>query len=142
MWQRGEQEAEGAASPVLQERLVVAGIGPTVIIKGDLISAEDLTIDGRVEGTITLGDHALSVGVGAAIRAKLVAKTITISGAVTGTVTAADKVEIRETGSVDGDVRAPRFAMQDGAVICGRVDTSNANAVMYRDRREQFPVAV
>jgi cytoskeletal protein CcmA (bactofilin family) len=142
MWHRDEHEAERAASPLLQEQQRIAGIGPSVIIKGDVTSAEDLTIDGRVEGTVTLGGHALSVGVGAAILAELVAKTITISGAVTGTVTAGDKVEIRETGSVNGDIRAPRFAMRDGAVLCGHVDTADANAVMSSNRRAQFPVAV
>jgi cytoskeletal protein CcmA (bactofilin family) len=91
---------------------------------------------------LILDGHALSIGVGAAIMAELVAKTIMISGAVTGTVTAPDKVEIGETGSVDGDIRAPRFAMRDGAVVRGRVDAGGAHAALHNDRRKEFPVAV
>src|ERR1700730_4983831 len=119
----------GRALDVDEERRVVAWVGKSVIFKGDLISAEDMTIDGRVEGTIELRDHSLSIGPDAHIRATIIAKTVTVLGAVTGMITASDKVDVRETGSVEGNINSPRLAMADGAVLRGRVDTSAREAV-------------
>lgn len=111
------------------ERRMAAWIGTSLVIQGKIISSEDLTINGQVEGTIELGDHSLIIGVGAAIQANLVAKAIVISGSVTGNVRASDKVDLRPTGSVDGDITTPRLVMADGAVIKGRVDaTGKTNA--------------
>jgi cytoskeletal protein CcmA (bactofilin family) len=104
------------------ERRMSAWIGKSLVIQGKIISSEDLTINGQVEGTIELGDHSLIIGVGAAIQANLVAKDIIISGAVTGNVRASDKVDLRPTGSVEGDITTPRLVMADGAIIKGRVD--------------------
>jgi cytoskeletal protein CcmA (bactofilin family) len=109
---------------VIDERRVTAFIGKSLKIEGRVISSQDLTIEGQVEGTIELGDYALTVGTGAGIKADLVARTITISGAVTGNVTASEKVDLRATGSVDGDVVAPSVIMADGAVINGKVDSA------------------
>ncbi len=106
---------------VIDERRGNAWIGKSLTILGRVISSQDLTIEGQVEGTIELGDHALTIGTGAGIKADLVAKTIPISGAVTGNVTANDKVDLRATGSVDGDVVAPLVIMAEGGVINGRV---------------------
>lgn len=116
------------ASRPLDERRIVAWIGKSVIFKGDLIGSEDLTIDGRVEGTIELRDHALTIGPSADIRANIVAKTVTVRGAVTGTITAGAKVEVCDTGSIEGNIISPRFSMVDGAVLRGRVDTVTRHA--------------
>ena len=122
--ERGQHNLSPAPRPVFDERRVTAWIGTALIVQGKVISAQDLTIDGKVEGTIELGGHGLTIGQGAEIKADLVAKTISISGAVTGNVTATDRVDLRATGSVDGDIVAPRFAMAEGAVIKGRVDAN------------------
>src|SRR5712692_9927260 len=82
------------ASRPLDERRVVAGIGRSVIIKGHLSSAEDLTIDGRVEGTIELRDHDLTIGAETDVQADIFAKTVTVRGTVTGKITASDKVNV------------------------------------------------
>jgi cytoskeletal protein CcmA (bactofilin family) len=103
------------------ERRQVAWIGRSVIVRGDVISSEDLTIDGQVEGTIEVGNHSLTIGPSAAVKANLVAKHIAISGAVTGNVTATERVELLATGTVDGDLSAPKLAMADGAVLEGNV---------------------
>jgi cytoskeletal protein CcmA (bactofilin family) len=110
-----------AKQPV-DERRMAAWIGKSLLVQGKVISTEDLTIDGRVEGTIELGNHSLTIGVGAAIQADLVAQTIIISGAVTGNVKASVKVDLRATGSVDGDITSPLLLMADGAVIMGKVE--------------------
>lgn len=106
------------------ERRLAAWVGRALLIQGKIVSTEDLTIDGRVEGTIELGDHSLTIGAGASIKADLVAQTIIISGAVVGNVKASVKVEIQATGSVIGDIATPLLVMADGAVITGRVDVT------------------
>ena len=103
------------------ERRVAAWVGKAVRIEGKVISNEDLTIDGEVEGSIELGGHSLTIGPGASIKADLLAKTVTISGAVKGNVKAVDKVELSATGSVNGNITAPRFVMADGATVAGKV---------------------
>src|SRR3990170_5980324 len=102
------------------ERRMIAWIGKAVRVEGKVISEEDLTIDGNVQGSIELGGHSLTIGQDASIRADLLAKTVTISGKVTGNVKGVDKVELRPTGSVEGDITAPRFVMAEGAVVLGK----------------------
>ena len=92
-------------------------------MKGDVVSTEDLHIDGKVEGTIELGDHSLTIGPGASVTADLVAKNIDISGTVKGNVRGSGKVELKKDCQVEGDIMAPRFVMEDGAVLSGKVDT-------------------
>jgi len=105
------------------ERRVTAWIGQGVVIEGRISSTQDLRIDGKVDGQITVGDHELIVGDSGAIRGDLVAKSIAISGTVIGNVTATERIELRPTASVDGDLHAPRLAMADGAVVKGTVKT-------------------
>jgi cytoskeletal protein CcmA (bactofilin family) len=109
-----------------EERRVTAWVGKSVIFKGDLISSEDMTIDGRVEGTIEVRDHSLVIGPDADIRADIIAKTVTVHGSVTGTITANEKVDIKDSGVVEGDILAPRLAMADGGVLRGRVEAGRS----------------
>src|SRR5262245_17087533 len=99
------------------ERRAVAWVGKSVLFRGDLISLEDMTIDGRVEGTIELRDHNLTVGPDAHFQADIIAKTVTIHGKVTGTIVASETVSLSQTGSVEGDITSSRLAMADGAVL-------------------------
>lgn len=135
----GTQPALATDQKSPHEPRTTARIGTSVTIKGDVIGAEDLTIDGQVEGTIALGDHTLTVGVGAAIRAELKARAVVISGAITGNVTATERIEIRETGSVNGDITAPRLSVREGAVLGGRVATG---AAAQDNEARHFPKAV
>ncbi len=97
-------------------------IGTSVVIKGELSGSEDLTIDGQVEGTIELRQNVLTIGPNARIKAQVAAKTIVIEGHVTGDLTASERIDIRDHGSVDGDLVAPRVAVADGAHFCGSID--------------------
>jgi cytoskeletal protein CcmA (bactofilin family) len=108
----------------VDERRISAWIGTALTVEGKVISTQDLTIDGTVEGTIELGNHGLTIGSSAKIKADLVAQTITISGTVTGNVTATNIVDLRATGSVEGDITTPRLVMADGAIIKGKVDAT------------------
>ena len=113
--------SNGIDTKIPVERRVVAWIGKAVRVEGRIVGAEDLTIDGDVEGSIELGGHSLTIGQDARIKADLLAKTVTISGKVTGNVKAVDKVDLKSTGIVDGNITAPRFAMADGATVTGKV---------------------
>jgi cytoskeletal protein CcmA (bactofilin family) len=100
----------------------IVNIGKSVVIKGELNGSEDLTIEGHVEGTIQLRDHVLTIGPNGKIKAQVFAKSVIVLGEVTGNVTATDKVDIRDNGSVDGDIIAPRVAIAEGAHFRGSVD--------------------
>ena len=130
------------SSPALpvEERRVVAWVGQSVVFKGTLLSSEDMTIDGHVEGTIEVREHGLTVGPHADIRADAVAAIITVHGTVIGNIRASVKVDIRATGRIDGDVIAPRIVMADGAVVRGRVDTLSEQSVATK-RPAQFAIA-
>lgn len=97
-------------------------IGKSVIIKGELNGSEDLTIEGAVEGKIELRQNVLTIGPNGKIKAQVFAKSVVILGEVTGNVTASEKVDIRDNGSVDGDIAAPRVAIAEGAHFRGSID--------------------
>src|SRR6187551_3300002 len=103
------------------ERTTV-NIGKSVIIKGELSGSEDLTIEGQVEGKIELRQNVLTIGANGKIKAQVFAKAVIIFGEVTGNVTATEKVDIRDNGSVDGDIAAPRVAIAEGAHFRGSID--------------------
>ena len=97
-------------------------LGKSVVIKGELSGSEDLTLHGQMEGSVRLPAHTLTIGPHADIKAEIAAKAVVIMGAVTGNVTAGEKVEIRATGSVTGDIASPRLAIADGGHLRGRVE--------------------
>jgi cytoskeletal protein CcmA (bactofilin family) len=97
-------------------------IGKSVVIKGELNGSENLTIEGQVEGTIHLREHVLTIGPNGRIKAQVFAKSVVVLGQVTGNVTASEKVDIRDNGSVDGDIVSPRVAIAEGAHFRGSVD--------------------
>lgn len=101
-------------------------IGKSVYIKGELSGSEDLTIEGNVEGRIELKDNTLTIGPNGKIRAEVFAKQVIVLGEVTGNVTASEKVDIRDNGSVDGDVTSPRVAIAEGAHFRGAIDMQRA----------------
>ena len=103
-------------------------IGKSVVIKGELSGSEDLTIEGHVEGRIELKENVLTIGSNAKIRAEVFAKTVIVLGEVTGNVTASEKVDIRDNGSVDGDITSPRVAIAEGAHFRGSVDMQRAGS--------------
>ena len=107
----------------MEERRRASWISGSVMVRGDVVSTEDLVIDGQVQGTIDLGNHALTIGPSASVIADLDAKVVTISGKLVGSVMASARVELKATASVEGDVTAPNFVMEEGATLKGRVDT-------------------
>jgi cytoskeletal protein CcmA (bactofilin family) len=124
--QQQQAQASAPAQPEprrqqLMERDVV-NIGKSVVIKGELNGSEDLTVEGHVEGKIELRDHVLTIGPNGKIKAQVFAKAVIVLGEVNGNVTATEKVDIRDGGSVDGDIVSPRVAIAEGAHFRGSVD--------------------
>ncbi len=118
--QRPEVETKG------QNERDVVNIGKSVVIKGELNGSEDLTIEGHVEGKIELREHVLTIGPNGKIRAEVFAKSVVVLGEVTGNISATDKVDIRENGSVEGDIVAPKVAIAEGAHFRGSIDMQRA----------------
>jgi cytoskeletal protein CcmA (bactofilin family) len=114
-------------------------IGKSVVIKGELNGSEDLTIEGQVEGKIELRQNVLTIGPNGRIKAAVFAKSVVILGEVTGNVTASEKVDIRDNGSVDGDIAAPRVAIAEGAHFRGSIDMQKAGAKSAEPKVEAKP---
>jgi cytoskeletal protein CcmA (bactofilin family) len=106
-----------------EERRKACWISGAITVKGNVTSAGDLVIDGKVEGAIEIGDHNLTIGETATVVADLMAKDVTIAGTVKGNVLGSGKVELKKNSSVEGDITAPRFVMEEGAALSGKVDT-------------------
>jgi cytoskeletal protein CcmA (bactofilin family) len=118
-----------ASHPRNQIERDMVNIGKSVVIKGELSGSEDLTIEGHVEGRIELRDNVLTIGPNGKIRAEVFAKSVIVLGEVSGNVTASEKVDIRDNGSVDGDIASPRVAIAEGAHFRGSVDMQRAGVV-------------
>jgi len=97
-------------------------IGPSIEIKGSVSGDEDLVIQGKVEGTIDLGDHEVTVGESGRVNADITARTVRIDGEVSGDVRGTEKVVISKTGNVKGNIIAPRMTLEDGAIFKGSID--------------------
>jgi len=139
MWNRKEDEVkpvEAPAKPVPvseppravvqttggQKMDTVVKIGKSIYIRGELSGNEDLTIEGTVHGKVELKDHNLIVGSTGKIQAEVHAKAVTIQGEVQGNVHAEDRIELSTSGTVKGDLVAPRIVIADGARFKGTVD--------------------
>ena len=105
-----------------------ARIGKSVVICGEVKGSEDLIVDGRVEGTVSLQENRLTIGPNANVSADLAAKDVLILGRVQGNVVATGRVELRAGCSVEGDIRALRLAVEDNAIFRGKVDLTQGAA--------------
>ncbi|HLX85265.1 MAG TPA: polymer-forming cytoskeletal protein [Terriglobales bacterium] len=99
-----------------------AHIGKSVVIKGELSGSEDLYVDGSVEGKIELRNHSLTVGPNGNVKADVSAKAVVVQGKLEGAVTASDRVDLRKSAVVNGDVTTQRIAIEEGAFLRGKVD--------------------
>jgi cytoskeletal protein CcmA (bactofilin family) len=135
MWKKSESEAQqpqfqAQPRPVIQphantpQTMERPMIGPTICIKGDLSGQEDLIIDGRVEGKIELRQHNVTVGKNGKVKADIYGKTITIEGEVQGNLYGEEQLVLRQTGTVRGNITAPRVSLEDGSNFKGSIDMS------------------
>ena len=117
-----ERRAPAERRPVLEQgSSPMANLGKSLTIKGDVIGDEDTVIEGRVEGRVDLKNHHLTVGPNGFVAGEIGAKRVTIIGRVTGNVAALERVEITETGRLEGDVVSPKLLLQEGAQLNGSV---------------------
>lgn len=112
----------GAAKLGQQSAREAVPIAQSLVIKGKVSGSQDMTVEGFVDGTLELGQNVLTIGPTGKIAAQVFAKAVIVLGTVAGNITASEMVEIREGGSVHGDVVSPRVAIADGADFCGSVD--------------------
>ena len=102
----------------------MASIGKSITIKGDLTGEEDLVVEGTVDGKIDFPENELTIGESGTVNAEVHAQSIVVVGSITGNVSATEKLEIQSTGLIEGDVRAPRLVIHEGARLNGSVEMS------------------
>jgi cytoskeletal protein CcmA (bactofilin family) len=103
-------------------------LGRTVVAQGQLTSGEDIVIEGQFDGTISLNDHCLTIGAEGRVKAEIRARQVIIQGSVTGNVEAREKIDIRRTGHVVGDLVASTVAIEEGAYFKGSIDIARGEA--------------
>ena len=99
-----------------------AHIGKSVVIKGDVTGSEDLYLDGQVEGSIQLRGGNLTVGPNGQVKANVEVKGVVIQGKLEGNLNASDRVELRKSAIVTGDIATQRIAVEEGAYFKGKVN--------------------
>src|SRR6516165_6580513 len=114
-----ESHHEGGRSAVL---------GKSVILKGQIISREDLTIDGEVEGTVELKEHRLTIGPNGKVKASVKARELVVIGTIQGDVEITDKIDIRREAKLVGDIKTARVVIEDGAYFKGNIDIVRQDA--------------
>lgn len=112
----------GRASDPHHDVARTAVLGKSVIVKGQIFSREDLTIDGEVEGTVELQEHRLTIGPNGKVRASVKARELVVLGTVHGDVETTDKIDIRKDAKLVGDIKTARIVIEDGAYFKGNID--------------------
>jgi cytoskeletal protein CcmA (bactofilin family) len=111
--------------PSVTER---ATIGRSITIRGDVTGDEDLVIQGRVEGSVDLALHSVTVGTDGRVEANISGRVVTVEGTVDGNLQAKDQIVLSGSARVQGDIMAPRVVLKDGATFRGRVDMGDPSA--------------
>jgi cytoskeletal protein CcmA (bactofilin family) len=110
-----------------------ARLGSSLQIKGHITGTEDLQIDGKVEGSISLRGHQLTVGSTAQLTSEIHAAEVVVYGKVVGNVHARDRVDVKTDGSVVGDISTARISIEDGAHFKGRIEIDPAKSQSAAD---------
>ncbi len=103
-------------------------IGASIVIKGELTAQEHIVVSGRVEGSISVPGHAVTVRPGAELVADIDARAIEVSGKVFGTLSASERIDLRETAQVEGELNAPALRLEYGASFQGKAQTTRSKA--------------
>lgn len=108
--------------PVAEPHNEAATIGKSVVVKGQIISREDLFVDGELEGTVEAQEHRLTIGPNGKLKANVKAREVVVLGSVHGNIDAIDRIDIRRDAQLVGDIRTARIMIEDGAYFKGSVD--------------------
>ena len=114
----------------------MANIGKSISIKGDVLGEEDTVIEGRVDGRVELKNHHLTVGPNGRVHGEISAKAVTIVGNVSGNVVATERVEVRESGRLEGDISSPRLLVHEGAQINGKISMAPASGQAVTSKKD------
>ncbi len=107
----------------------MANIGKSISIKGDVVGDEDTILEGRVEGRVSLRNHHLTIGPNGDVQGEVSAKQVTVVGKISGNIVASERIEVRETGRIQGDLIAPRLTVAEGAIINGAITMKEVGAL-------------
>ncbi|HET8667566.1 MAG TPA: polymer-forming cytoskeletal protein [Terriglobales bacterium] len=118
-----------------------ATIGKSLVIKGEVTGSESLYIDGRVEGSINLSGNRVTIGRNGVVAANITAREIVVLGKVRGNLNATDRVDIRNEGSLTGDVVAQRISIEDGAFFKGGIDIRKPGQKVNGEAKEETAAA-
>ena len=118
-----------------------ATIGKSLVIKGEVSGSESLYIDGRVEGSINLSGNRVTIGRNGVVNANINAREIVVTGKVRGNLVASDRVDIRNEGSLTGDVVAQRISIEDGAFFKGGIDIRKPGQRTNGEAKDSLPEA-
>lgn len=116
-----------------------ATIGKSLVIKGEVTGSESLYIDGRVEGSINLSGNRVTIGRNGVVNANINAREIVVTGKVRGNLVASDRVDIRNEGSLTGDVIAQRISIEDGAYFKGGIDIRKPGQKANGEAKDNLP---
>ena len=116
-------------------------ITSSLLIKGEIQGREDLYIDGEVEGNIDLHNHNLVIGPNGRVRANVFAKDVVIHGKVDGSVTGENKVELKKSALLNGDILTQRIVIEDGAFFKGSIDIRKVEPAKVQSAVASAPVA-
>src|SRR5262245_17314431 len=146
MWRKEEPKSQGVAEPVMPPSAAIAPPGTTsnapaavasplpvspranacisqgIRIKGEIIGKEDLFVDGTLEGKLDLGNASCTIGPNGKVKADISAREVIVRGSVDGKVDGTERVQLWNTGRVTGEVRTERLAIEDGAILRGKVE--------------------
>jgi len=111
------------------EGIQMANIGKSISIKGDVVGDEDTVIEGRVEGRVELKNHHLTIGPNGDVQGEISAKQVTIVGRVAGNVVATERLELCDSGRVEGDLNTPRLLVPEGARLNGKINMAPASGI-------------
>lgn len=101
-----------------------ASLGPGLKIKGQISGTEDLQVDCKVDGPISLGDHRLTIGQNAHVTGEIAASEVVVYGEVSGNLLASSRIEIKKHGSVVGNLKTSRIVIEDGAYFKGAIEVA------------------
>lgn len=118
---------EAAAAPPPSQR-AAACISQGIKIKGEVTGSEDLFVDGQIDGKLNLVNGSLTVGPNGIVKADVIAREVIVRGKVEGRVSGRDKVQVSSTGQVSGDIQTDRLAIEDGAMMRGKVEAGKLPA--------------
>jgi cytoskeletal protein CcmA (bactofilin family) len=119
----------------------LACLGSTIVVKGEITSEEDLQVDGKVEGNISMRGNRLTIGRGAQLNSEINAREVIVYGNASGNLRARDRVEIKKDGQVIGDITTARISIEDGAYFKGRIEIERVQSMSQESKEiEEMPV--